>query len=394
MSESYLISTSIGFTGLFLLYRIAVARLTYFHANRILLVLGSILVLVAPTIHLNAGLIQDIGAQALVQLPEIEIGTNRWGPGSINFSAGIRTIYILVLSFLLSRFIWSLIKTWKIISRGERVGSVVIVSSTVPAFSFFGTIVIPEGIDDQEYEAIIRHESIHVAQYHSIDRLFFSLLQAVFWFNPFVWLLNRELILVHEYQADEGTVAQLDQAEYGRIILDMAVGGKFATMTDPINTFSEKSIIKNRFNMMYSNRSNFYSKFRYLLVAPLIFCGLLILTGSAEVNAQDSKGKVLEKVEVMPEFPGGKEGLFKYMTTAIKYPEDAEAKGIEGKVIVSFTVDTDGSIKDIERLKSVFPSMDEQAVEVVSNMPKWTPGEQDGKKVKVKMTIPIVYKLK
>lgn len=126
----------------------------------------------------------------------------------------------------------------------------------------------------------------------------------------------------------------------------------------------------------------------------LIAMALVISAGCGQMFAQDAKGKVHEKVEVMPEFPGGKEGLFKYMTTAIKYPEDAEAKGIEGKVIVSFTVDTDGSVTDIKRLRSVHPSIDEQAVEVVSSMPKWTPGEQDGKKVKVKMNLPIVYKLK
>lgn len=393
MNESYLISTSIGFAGLYLLYRIALARLTYFQPNRILLVLGSILVAVAPFINLNTGFIQELGVPALAQLPEIEIAPNRWGPAAFNFSAWLRVTYILVLSLLLSRHIWSIIQTFRIISAGDRIGSVVIVPESVPAFSFFGTIVIPEGIDDLEYEAIIRHESIHVAQHHSVDRLLFSVLQAVFWFNPFVWLLNREIVLVHEYLADQGTVEQLDQAEYSRIILDLAVGKGFLAISDPVNTFSEKSIIKNRFNMMYSNRSNPMNKLRYALVLPLITTSILLFSCNENLSGQVD-GKVYDKVEVMPEYPGGFDKLITYMTEAIKYPEDAEKGGIEGKVMVSFTVSETGEIEDVETKNSVFPSIDKQAVSVVSKMPKWTPGSQDGANVKVKMVLPIVYKLR
>ena len=98
-------------------------------------------------------------------------------------------------------------------------------------------------------------------------------------------------------------------------------------------------------------------------------------------------------VEEMPEFPGGSDALMKYLATNVHYPEAAEKAGVQGRVIVTFVVDSDGSISDASILKSVDPSLDQEALRLVNSMPKWTPGKQKGKAVRVKYTIPIAFAL-
>ena len=98
-------------------------------------------------------------------------------------------------------------------------------------------------------------------------------------------------------------------------------------------------------------------------------------------------------VEEMPQFPGGGEALMKYLATNVHYPEAAEKAGVQGRVIVTFVVGTDGSISDASIIKSVDPSLDQEALRLVNSMPNWTPGKQDGKAVRVKYTIPISFAL-
>ena len=95
----------------------------------------------------------------------------------------------------------------------------------------------------------------------------------------------------------------------------------------------------------------------------------------------------------MPEYPGGMSELFKFMGNNIKYPEQAKKKNIEGKVYVSFTIEKDGSITNIHILNGIGGGCDKESIRVVNNMPKWTPGENNGQKVRVEYTLPINYKL-
>ena len=98
-------------------------------------------------------------------------------------------------------------------------------------------------------------------------------------------------------------------------------------------------------------------------------------------------------VESMPAFPGGDEALFKYLNDNIKYPVIAQESGIQGRVICQFVVNRDGSIVDIEVVRSVDKSLDAEAIRVIKNMPRWTPGKQRGKTVRVKYTLPVNFRL-
>ena len=98
-------------------------------------------------------------------------------------------------------------------------------------------------------------------------------------------------------------------------------------------------------------------------------------------------------VEIMPEFPGGSAELLKYLSTHIKYPTMSQEMGSQGRVIVQFVVDKDGSITNPTVVRGVDAYLDKEAIRVISGMPKWKPGVQNGKKVRVKYTVPVVFRL-
>jgi len=112
-----------------------------------------------------------------------------------------------------------------------------------------------------------------------------------------------------------------------------------------------------------------------------------------EKPKDETENKVFDVVEQMPSFPGGQGALMQYLSSNIKYPVVAEENGIQGRVIVQFVVEKDGSITDVRVMKSVDPSLDKEATRVVKSMPKWIPGKQNGSAVRVKFTVPVTFRL-
>ena len=108
---------------------------------------------------------------------------------------------------------------------------------------------------------------------------------------------------------------------------------------------------------------------------------------------KEEETKVFDVVEVMPSFPGGQGALFEWLSKNIKYPVVAEENGVQGRVIVTFVVERNGSITDVQVVKSVDPSRDKEAVRVVKAMPHWIPGKQNGSAVRVKFTVPVTFRL-
>ena len=103
--------------------------------------------------------------------------------------------------------------------------------------------------------------------------------------------------------------------------------------------------------------------------------------------------EIFKIVEKMPEFPGGMAACLKFLANNIKYPAIAQESNIQGKVIIQFVVNKDGSIVDPVVVRSVDPHLDKEALRVISMMPKWTPGMQRGKPVRVKYTVPVTFRL-
>lgn len=112
-----------------------------------------------------------------------------------------------------------------------------------------------------------------------------------------------------------------------------------------------------------------------------------------EEEEEEAAQQIFTVVEEMPEFPGGQMELLKYLGKAIKYPVIAQENGIQGRVVCAFVVNRDGSIVDAEVLRGVDSSLDKEALRVINSMPKWKPGKQRGKPVRVKYTVPVTFRL-
>ena len=130
------------------------------------------------------------------------------------------------------------------------------------------------------------------------------------------------------------------------------------------------------------------------LILMLLMAGCCLMTANAQKTVvSQTNQKVFDTVEQMPEYPGGMQAMIAFLQTNMKYPEDAAKQKVEGRVMVQFIVETDGSISDVHVAKQVFPSLDAEAIRVVQAMPKWTPGKEKGRVVRVKYNLPIVFRM-
>lgn len=132
-----------------------------------------------------------------------------------------------------------------------------------------------------------------------------------------------------------------------------------------------------------------------ILIIAFICTGKISYSNSISVNLTNipQEEKIYTKVDKMPEYKGGDKELIKFIINNVTYPEDSKSKNIQGKVFISFIVNTDGSLSDYNVEKSVNKELDDEALRVVKLMPVWIPGNEKGKPVKVKMQLPIEFRL-
>jgi TonB family protein len=165
---------------------------------------------------------------------------------------------------------------------------------------------------------------------------------------------------------------------------------------DHINTINEskKDILKvyaNRYNADTSNGIIFINTKEFAKNGKKVAD---VVIKAKEVQKEETTPEgVFDVVENMPEFPGGMAEMMKFLATNVKYPEEAEKAGQQGRVILTFIVEKDGSISNVKVVKSVNEAIDAEAVRVVEMMPKWKPGKQRGREVRVKYTIPVSFRL-
>lgn len=122
----------------------------------------------------------------------------------------------------------------------------------------------------------------------------------------------------------------------------------------------------------------------------IFLLGMFLIGSSA--SAQEYE-KAFDVVEQMPAFPGGQRALMSWINVNIQYPKEAEANGVQGRVVCTFVVERDGSVSNVEVMRGIEPSLDSEAVRVVKSMPKWIPGKQGGSAVRVNYTVPVTFRL-
>ncbi len=312
---------------------------------------------------------------------------------------GISSIFFLVKLFQLSR----LLRRYGVY--GVKPSKVIDIPD-IPTFSFFNYIFIDKNkISKESEKKIIAHETVHIQQKHSIDLIVVELFAIVLWFNPLIYVVKKRIKENHEFIADRDVVGMYsNKFEYSKLLIQNSSIIKTNILT---HNFSY-SLLKRRLFMIKKSKNPLLFSLKLTGVAIAVSIVFFACSGpasnedlldkhtenkSVETESEYDDANVFTVVEEMPEFVGGNEELIAFLSKNIKYPKEAKDNDIEGKVIVSFVIDTDGSVTDAEVVRSVGSGCDEEAVRVVSSMPKWIPGKQRGKAVKVSFKLPINFAL-
>jgi TonB family protein len=289
-----------------------------------------------------------------------------------------------------------------------RNASLVLLDDDTAPYSFFNQIVVgTRGLSDDELRCILAHESLHVSRYHTADIICARLLCCGAWFNPFAWLMLRELRAVQEFQADAASIGSCGREGYLHLLYRQATGTGYGHITNNFLSIN----IKKRIVMMNKTKSRFGA---WKALAALPVAALLLMAGCQPANGESveqeeipfeatnvdesapldaNTDEVFKVVEVDPEFPGGEEALYKYLAENIKYPVMAKNNKVEGRVYITFVIEKDGTVSDAKVLRSVNEELDAEALRVINAMPKWKPGTQRGVPVRVQYNIPINFKL-
>ena len=324
-------------------------------------------------------------------------------PSLLTIGIYLYYIGVIVMSF---RFIAQLCSVFRMRWKGTRSmidgQRIISIPTEADPFSFFGWIFLylPD-LKDESRQEILKHEQTHARQWHSMDVILCELINIVCWFNPFAWLIKTEIRLNLEYLADNKVAETTSDCKLYQYHLLNLVNKN--VQTGLCNNFNV-SHLKRRIIMMNKKRTHTTGRIKYALFVPLA-AALLIASNiscissekqeeiSEKQESRAAEGEVFQVVEEMPEFPGGMGECMKWLGQNIKYPADAKEKGVQGRVIVQFVVEKDGTIVNAKVVRGVDPDLDAEALRVVNQSPKWKPGKQKGEAVRVKYTLPIMFKL-
>lgn len=396
---AYLLKVNVAFVLFYAFYRLFFYKDTFFKLRRAILLAFFGLALFYPLLNIQDWVrqqepIADVIYMYSAMLPEATAKADAaasvdwygWLLGSLGF------IYWGIVAFLCGRFLVQLSSILWLAHTSERVviheTPVYALRKAAGPFSFFRMVFLhPESHSDKETDEILTHECTHVSQWHSIDVILSEMMCMACWFNPFVWLLKREVRHNLEYLADNTVIQSgYDSKSYQYHLLGLAHHQSLTTLYNSFNVLH----LKNRIMMMNKKRSPGIVRTKYLIFIPLV--GILMLLSNIEavarltvrlaneatvsnamVTATDVSSKsremneqVFTVVEKMPSFPGGDAELLKYIATNIKYPKESQDNGEQGRVICSFIVGRDGSVNNPEVLRGVTPLLNEEAVRVIN----------------------------
>ncbi len=422
----YLLQVNVGLILFYALYKLVCTRDTFFRSRRFILIVSLVLPFILPFIDVREWLESRDRMIMLTHfdysavLPEIVVGSEAVETGNRVFVLfeWIGYLYLAGVVALLVRLAVQAFSLYRLIVRmpEKEINGVCVKCLNDPSgpFSFFGWIFMnPAAVKEDEISEILTHEMAHVKQHHSVDVLLAEMVSICCWMNPFAWLLKREVRLNLEFLADRKVMeAGFATKSYQYHLLGLAYNHKYGLS----NNFNF-SHLKQRIIMMNKKKSNAVGHIKYalfvlpafaLLVAGNISCSqdasqtedakeevVAPVSPEAKEAPADSTAKeeVFMVAEQMPEFPGGMKELLKFLHNNLKYPENAMKNNVQGRVIVQFVVEKDGTPTEFKVLRSVDPDLDAEALRVMKAMPKWKPGMQKGQVVRVKFTVPVSFKL-
>ena len=517
----YLGQSAVCLAALYLLYKATMSYETLHRLNRVVLLGSVMLAAVLPLCHIKIEKeIEVVPQVAVADNIAMDMVVAEQGVDAVAVTQGVvMVLFLLGMAVMVARLVMSQISVWRVVRSGEQRpldGDVMlsVVEKLPTPFSWFSCVVVDKDDEQSNLDLVLEHELAHIRLHHSWDVLAVDIALCVWWFNPALWLLRRELQSLHEYQADDAVLRKgIDAKTYQ---IKRAVGSRLHSVANCLN----HSNLKNRITMMCKKNSSRWSAAKLLLVLPLVAVSLaatattvyvpkeqnkgnenfvneqavgevfgrvidaktkkpipdviLLINGagvgthsdasgryslkklpegkytfvascvgyksvkkefevsskkSAEVNfeleeqavavdeivvdknktaaesvpaavkTQTTSAKPIGeeafiKVESMPTFQGGDlNGYRNWFHSQIKYPKEAQEKGISGRVIFSFVVEKDGSVSNFDALQATDKILVEEVERVFKLTPKWEPGKQNGKAVRVKYTVPITFTL-
>jgi TonB family protein len=415
-----MIKMAIYLAGFFIVYRLLLSRDTLYNRNRVYILCSLIASLILPliTIQTTRQLNLPVFGRLLSEIFISGTTSNNSSAvpdiSSLSVFKWLFIIYTAGLVFFGIKLILDFLELIHLITSQKTWGSKIIRfhGLNTAGFSAFGHIFVNNRLTPEETEEIIKHEQNHLSHNHSFDIVLLEIIKVLQWFNPFIHLFSRSLRAVHEFQADEGCLNMGTSVySYQKLLMNQVFKSKIFTIT---NSFSNPSLIKKRMIMMTKKRSKALANIKLLMVLPVIAALMLFISSCTQSNKTDagmelapppppppppvgevSSDAPFVEVDELPVFKGGEAGLLQYIAENTRYPENAKTKGIQGKVIVRFAVEADGSVDKISILKGVDPELDMEAIRVVQTLSKFEkPGIKDGKAVAVWFMIPINFTLK
>ena len=428
----YILKSAACLAVFYLFYKLLMSRDTFHRFNRFallgLLVLSSLLPLVEASVNSPAAVqetmltLEQLLLLADIQ-PEGESMAAATPSATVLWLRAALLVYLTGIVFFIVRNLCSLARLGRLIRQGKREAldsylpdrkeknvRLVVHYHDIAPFSWMHWIVIARKDLEENGREILIHELAHIRNRHSWDLLLADLCIFVQWFNPAAWLLKQELQNIHEYEADETVLREgVNARNYQMLLIKKAVGTRLYSMA---NSFNHSSL-KKRITMMLKEKSNPWARAKYLYILPLAALAVTAFArpevsavadeisavkviapavhDSIQPNVQTVVAAPSSALDQMPEFPGGMEALNTYLRNNIRYPQEAQKAGIQGRVIIQFIVSKDGSITDAEVVESVDPQLDAEGLRLIKNMPRWKPGMRKGQAIKVKQTLPIRF---
>ena len=439
----------------YMFYRLMLSRETFHRVNRVVLLLTAIASFVLPLCVITLHKTVTLAVSPTVSVGDLQMEIAEEA-GPVAWQVVLPLIFAIGVAVTLGYTLTSIVKVMLLIRRSEKHpqpdGTILCVTGNagVSPFSWMHYIVMNRADYEAQDAAILAHERGHIRLRHSWDLLLVDLLTALQWFNPAMWMLRQDLRAIHEYEADGAVLSQgINARQYQYLLISKASGIGGYSIANGIS----HSTLKNRITMMLHKKSNRRSLLKLLALIPIVGLALALnartvtdyvydepqkqqpvkkgkKAGTIKVSGQEIKvvekddvvtmegevkqnqaegtftpaneavgtfepvkGDVFDVVEEMPQYPGGPQALFEFLSNNVQYPAAAQKAGIQGRVIATFVVGKDGSISQPTVVKSVDPALDAEAIRVINSMPKWTPGRQNGKVVNVKYTIPVNFQL-
>jgi TonB family protein len=433
----YMVKAAVFITAFYAVYSLLLSKDTTYSRNRAFIILSLITAFIFPLINLhtakplNIQLFGKMLSEAFVKGDASSTGSLASGLTIAGILQNTYSIYLIVVSIYLLKLVVDLGNLFILILRNRNEGSRIIRfhGFSTSGFSAMGYIFINTRLSPEDAGEIIRHEQNHLKQNHFIDIIFIEIVKAIQWFNPAVYLFNRSLRAIHEYQADQDCLSSgVPITNYQSLLLSQIFKSKAFSLS---NSFSNPSLLKKRMLMMTKKRTAAIANMKLLVVVPIVTLVFLAVSAYREIPASPAKEirssalldygtlpppppppppateKVKVKVEKteeeyvpfvvveqMPMFPGGDEALLKFIGENTIYPESAKNQSIQGKVIVRFCVGPKGDVALASVIKGVSPELDAEAVRVVNKLPEFKPGTQGGKAVPVWYMVPIAFTLR